>query len=123
VTEQSHAVFLSYPSQDAQAAQKICESLRAVGIEVFLDQSELPGWDAWDKKIRHEIHDCRLFVAVISARTTRDEGYFRREWKLGVDRTHDMAEDNPRLRGRAFSRPLRSRRSTFVIIWLMERRI
>jgi hypothetical protein len=22
----------------------------------------------------------------------RDEGYFRREWKLAVDRTHDMAE-------------------------------
>jgi TolB-like protein len=30
---------------------------------------------------------------VISANTeTRDEGYFRREWKLAVDRTHDMSE-------------------------------
>ena len=40
VTEPSHAVFLSYASQDAEAAQKICEALRAAGIEVFLDQSE-----------------------------------------------------------------------------------
>jgi TIR domain len=41
VIEPSHAVFLSYASQDALAAQKICEALRAVGIEVFLDQSAL----------------------------------------------------------------------------------
>jgi hypothetical protein len=33
MTETSHAVFLSYASQDAEAAEKICEALRAGGIE------------------------------------------------------------------------------------------
>lgn len=85
------AVFLSYASQDAQAAQRICEALRAAGIEVWFDQSELRGGDAWDHKIRDQIHDCRLFIPVISANTERrDEGYFRREWSLAVDRTRDM---------------------------------
>ena len=43
--------------------------------------------------IRERIHDCRLFIALISAHTeVRDEGYFRREWKLAVDRKHDMLE-------------------------------
>jgi TIR domain len=60
MAEASHAVFLSYASQDAEAARKICEALRGAGIEVFLDQSELRGGEAWDKKIRHEIHDCVL---------------------------------------------------------------
>jgi len=60
---------LSYASQDAQAAQKICEALRTAGIEVFLDQSELRGGDAWDQKIRREIRDCALFVPVISVNT------------------------------------------------------
>ena len=92
----SHAVFLSYASQDAEAAQKICEALRAAGIEVFLDQSELRGGDAWDQKIRHEIHDCALFIPVVSQHTqARLEGYFRLEWKLAIDRTHDMAEQKP----------------------------
>jgi TolB-like protein len=86
------AVFLSYASQDAGAAQRICEALRAAGIEVWFDQSELRGGDAWDHKIRDQIHDCRLFIPVISANTERrDEGYFRREWSLAVDRTRDMA--------------------------------
>src|SRR3984957_11541197 len=93
MNEASHAVFLSYASQDAAAAQKICDALRAAGIEVFLDQSELRGGDAWDQKIRREIHDCALFVPLISAHSNaRHEGYFRREWKLAVDRTGDMSD-------------------------------
>jgi tetratricopeptide (TPR) repeat protein len=88
------AVFLSYASQDAEAARRIAEALRAAGIEVWFDQSELRGGDAWDANIRRQIKDCALFVPVISQHTQeRDEGYFRREWKLGVERTHDMAED------------------------------
>ena len=90
------AVFLSYASQDAAAAQRICEALQAADIEVWFDQSELRGGDAWDRHIRERIHDCRLFIAVISGNTeARDEGYFRREWKLAVDRTHDMDEKKP----------------------------
>jgi TolB-like protein/tetratricopeptide (TPR) repeat protein len=101
VTEPSHAVFLSYASQDAQAAEKICAALRAAGIEVFLDQSELRGGDAWDQKIRREIQDCALFIAVISANTaSRHEGYFRLEWDLADQRTHMIA------RSRAFVVPV-----------------
>ena len=92
VTEPSHAVFLSYASQDAEAAQKICDALRAAGVEVFLDQSELRGGDAWDQKIRREIHDCALFIPVISANAaSRHEGYFRLEWDLADQRTHMIA--------------------------------
>jgi TolB-like protein/Tfp pilus assembly protein PilF len=87
---------LSYASQDAEAAQRICEALRAAGVEVFLDQSELRGGDAWDQKIRSEIRDCALFVPVISVNTaSRLEGYFRLEWKLAVDRSHLMAAEKP----------------------------
>jgi hypothetical protein len=58
VTEQSHAVFLSYAPQDAPAAQRIRGALRNAGIIVSLDQSELRGGDVWDQKIRREISDC-----------------------------------------------------------------
>jgi TolB-like protein len=91
VSELSHAVFLSYASQDAEAARKICEALRAAGIEVWFDQSELRGGDAWDQSIRKQIKTCALFLPVISHNThDRREGYFRLEWKLAVDRCHLM---------------------------------
>ncbi len=90
------AVFLSYASQDAEAAQRICAALRSAGVEVWFDQSELRGGDAWDRQIRERIHDCRLFIALISAHTeARDEGYFRHEWRLAVERTHHMSDKKP----------------------------
>ncbi len=96
MTEPSKAVFLSYASQDAEAARRICEALRAAGLEVWFDQSELRGGDAWDQKIRQQIRNCALFVPVISQTTSaRGEGYFRLEWKVAVDRSHLMASDQP----------------------------
>ena len=96
MTEPSKAVFLSYASQDAEAARHICDALRSAGVEVWFDQSELRGGDVWDRQIRKHIHDCALFVPIISSTTqARLEGYFRREWKLAVDRTHDMADGKP----------------------------
>ena len=86
------AVFLSYASQDAEAALQLCAALRNAGVEVWFDQNELRGGDTWDALIRRQIKGCYLFVPMISANTqSREEGYFRREWKLAVDRTHDMA--------------------------------
>ena len=90
----TQAIFLSYASQDADAARRICDALRAAGLEVWFDQSELRGGDAWDQSIRKQIKECALFVPVISANTdARPEGYFRLEWKLAVDRSHLMADD------------------------------
>src|ERR1700739_2580732 len=90
------AVFLSYASQDAEAAKKICDALRAAGVEVWFDQSELRGGDAWDAMNRKRIKECALFVPVITPNTNaRAEGYFRLEWKLAVDRSHLMADDAP----------------------------
>ena len=83
------AVFLSYASQDAEAAQRICDALRAAGIEVWFDKSELRGGDTWDQSIRRRIKNCALFIPVVSRHThDRAEGYFRLEWKLAVDRSH-----------------------------------
>jgi TolB-like protein/Tfp pilus assembly protein PilF len=96
LAERSHAVFLSYASEDAPAAQRIAEALRSAGVEVWFDREELRGGDAWDQKIRQQIRDCRLFVPIVSAHSeARLEGYFRREWKLASDRTDDIASEVP----------------------------
>jgi TolB-like protein/tetratricopeptide (TPR) repeat protein len=96
VTDWGRAVFLSYASQDAEPAQQLCNALRAAGVEVWFDQSELRGGDAWDASIRRQVKECALFMPLISANTdARSEGYFRREWNLAVHRMLDMAEDQP----------------------------
>ena len=92
----SGAVFLSYARDDAAAARRIAEALRSRGIEVWFDENELRGGDAWDAKIRQQINDCTLFVPLISQHTEeRSKGYFRLEWKLAVEQTHLLAEGVP----------------------------
>jgi TolB-like protein len=89
MSDTDKAVFLSYASEDSAAAARICAGLRAAGIEVWFDQSELRGGDVWDHHIRNQIRDCALFVPIISSHTqSRPEGYFRLEWDLAEQRSH-----------------------------------
>ena len=91
MSESPKAVFLSYARQDTDAAKRIAEALRGFGVEVWFDQAELHGGDAWDAKIRRQIRECALFVPLVSQQTeARAEGYFRREWKIAIDRMQDM---------------------------------
>ncbi|PAW65577.1 MAG: hypothetical protein B9S34_10685 [Opitutia bacterium Tous-C1TDCM] len=88
------SVFLSYASEDRTAVRRLRDALAAGGLEVWYDENELGGGDAWDQKIRRQIRECDYFMPVISAATeARKEGYFRREWRLATERTLDMADD------------------------------
>jgi TolB-like protein len=88
------SVFISYAAEDRAAVRTLRDTLAAAGLDVWYDENELSGGDAWDRKIRRQIRDCEYFIPVISASTeARKEGYFRREWRLAVERTLDMADD------------------------------
>jgi len=96
MNDSSKAVFLSYASQDAEAAGRIHDVLRDADVEVWFDRSELRGGDAWDASIRRQIRECALFLAIVSANTQhRTEGYFRLEWRLAEQRSHLMARGRP----------------------------
>jgi len=88
------SIFISYASADRAAARTLSETLAKAGLDVWLDEEELAGGEAWDAKIRQQIRTCTYFMPVISATTeARREGYFRREWRLAVERTLDLADD------------------------------
>jgi hypothetical protein len=89
------SVFLSYASEDREAARILRDALPGFGLDVWYDESGIGGGDAWDQKIRRQIRECDYFMALVSAQTeARHEGYFRREWRLAVERTLDMADDH-----------------------------
>jgi hypothetical protein len=69
MSDPTRAIFLSYASQDTDAAARLCAALRAAGIEVWFDQSELRGGEVWDATIRRQIKSCALFVPLISNNT------------------------------------------------------
>jgi TolB-like protein/Flp pilus assembly protein TadD len=93
MSDPGKAVFLSYASQDAEAAKRIADALRAAGVEVWFDtDGGLEHGDEWDAKIRRQIKECVLFLPIISANTqAREEGYFRLEWDLAAERARNIA--------------------------------
>jgi len=93
MSDAGKAVFLSYASQDAEAARRICDVLRSAGVEVWFDaDGGLEHGDEWDAKIRRQIKECVLFIPIISANTqARLEGYFRLEWELAAQRAMSIA--------------------------------
>lgn len=85
-------VFLSYAAEDRPAAIRLRDALVAAGIDVWMDDQRLDAGAAYDRVIEDAIKECVLFVPVISRNTeARDEGYFRREWRLADQRTHRLS--------------------------------
>jgi|GEM_PF-729374 len=88
------SLFISYASEDREVARRLRDAISALGINVWYDEDELIGGDAWDKKIRDRIRACDYFMPLVSKATeARREGYFRREWRQAAARTLDMSDD------------------------------
>ncbi len=77
------AVFLSYASEDREAAERIKNVLEEAGVDVFFDREQLEPGDDWETKLRRSIRQCSVFLAVLSQQTlTPRRRFFRVEWDL-----------------------------------------
>jgi hypothetical protein len=85
-------LFISYSSTDLAAARRLFAGLQKIGADVaWFDKSELKPGDDWERKIRHAINGCYLFLPLVSANTeTREEGFFRKEWTLAGERVRGI---------------------------------
>jgi len=79
------AVFLSYASQDRSVVEQLKEALDRGGVDVFFDKEQLQGGDKWLPKLERNIHECSLFVPLISNNTsTPERRYFKYEWNQAL---------------------------------------
>jgi formylglycine-generating enzyme len=59
-------IFLSYASQDGEAAKSIYLALRDQGHKVFFDRADLPAGEEYHNRIRAAIDNSHLFVLLIT---------------------------------------------------------
>jgi TIR domain/SIR2-like domain len=88
------AIFVSYASDDLEAASRLADGLRAAGLEVWFDKDALQMGDDWARSIRRGLEQCSLFLPVISRRSLSEENrrrYFWREWNDADDFARGMA--------------------------------
>jgi TIR domain/SIR2-like domain len=90
------AVFVSYASEDLEAATCLAQGLRSVGLEVWFDRDALKMGDDWARSIRRGLQNCSLFLPVISKQSVSEENrrrFFWREWNIADDLVRGMAPD------------------------------
>jgi hypothetical protein len=88
------AIFISYSRDDLPAVQVLKSGLEAAGLPVWFDMDQLRIGDTWEGKLIDNIHNCSLFVPIISRHTESDlkDAYFRKEWYYAEQRDLRNAE-------------------------------
>ncbi len=78
----SHCIFISYASEDFEAAGRLRDTLDQLGLNVWMDKKGgLEAGDLYRAKIRHDIWRCTLFIPLLSRNAEgRKEAFFREEW-------------------------------------------
>ena len=81
------AIFISYASEDIDAAKKLKAGLDSAGLEVWFDKAALRGGDTFALKITSNIKRCSLFLPLISQNSVdKQDRFFIKEWNCALDR-------------------------------------
>jgi hypothetical protein len=76
------SIFLSYASEQSEAAAQIELSLRGDGYSVFRDRTALPPGESFDARIRTAIEESDLFIFLISRESVSQGRYTLTELKF-----------------------------------------
>ena len=81
-------LFLSYASQDLEAARRLADALLGLGFaDVWFDKRKLVAGDDWSNNIDEAIERCDFFLPLLSRQAdARREGVFWEEWRKAVAR-------------------------------------
>lgn len=59
-------VFLSYSRNDSDFVLKLAGSLREKGVDIWLDQTDIPVGNRWDVEIEKALENCNTILVVLS---------------------------------------------------------
>lgn len=88
-------VFVSYASENREAARRIADALCALGFsDVWLDQKKLIAGDSWSHRIDDAIEGCDYFMPLLSRQADgRREGVFWEEWRKALARANRIQDE------------------------------
>jgi hypothetical protein len=88
------AIFISYASEDLDAAKKLKAGLDSTGLDVWFDKAELQGGDTFALKITSNIKRCSFFLPLISQNSVgKQDRFFIKEWNCAIDRAQGFLKD------------------------------
>jgi len=64
--DQGHRFFFSYSRDDSDFVLRLAESMRARGLNVWIDQLDIRSGDRWDESVERALGTCSAFLVVLS---------------------------------------------------------
>jgi tetratricopeptide (TPR) repeat protein len=81
---QSKSVFISYASEDSEAARRLYRDLKNTGIDPWLDKENILPGQNWDNEIRDAIKSCRYIIILFSSHLVEKISYVQKELKDAI---------------------------------------
>jgi hypothetical protein len=105
----SPATFLSYARKDSQSALKLASDLKAMGVDVWLDQLDISPGERWDRAVEAALSSSTRLIVILSPASMASENVMD-EVSYAIEEKKDIVpvifED--------CERPLRMRRFQYI---------
>jgi hypothetical protein len=94
IAETRPQVFLAYAVEDAVVVERLYDSLRARGLDPWMDRRKLLPGQNWPRSIERAIEMSSYFIACFSGRSVSKRGHFQAEMRyaLGCARRLPLGE-------------------------------
>jgi len=79
-------IFLSYAREDALIAEEVFQALTIENHKVFFDPTAVDRSNPPNERIREEVKQADLFIAIVSSHVEGDGRYVHSELKLAKDK-------------------------------------
>jgi hypothetical protein len=89
---QEITAFISYASEDSDAAARLCQDLKKAGLTPWLDKESLIAGQNWKISIKKAIENSRYFIPIFSSNSVEKRGFVQREFKYALDIIDEFPE-------------------------------
>ena len=94
-------IFLAHAKEDKAKVFELYDRLKQRGYQPWLDKKDLLGGQLWDDEIKKAIDSSDIFIACLSKRSVKKQGYVQKEFRMALQKCGNMPE------GKIYLIPLR----------------
>jgi hypothetical protein len=66
-------IFVSYSRHDGEFALQLGHDLRAAGVNLWIDQLDIPLGGRWDRAVEQALRACRMLIVILSPEVVASE--------------------------------------------------